>query len=126
MSQTNIGVLLVIICALLEGVGQVFFKKSVVRAVRWHLWISCGVLILALEAALYTKALLFLDVGAAYAVSSLSLISVRPTTGSKRRVAPRMRSQRLENLSERQQAKHHTLPVGIVVLPVKPARAQRQ
>jgi undecaprenyl phosphate-alpha-L-ara4N flippase subunit ArnE len=30
----------------------------------------------ALEAALYTKALLFLDVGAAYAISSLNLISV--------------------------------------------------
>jgi multidrug transporter EmrE-like cation transporter len=35
-----------------------------------------GIVILALEAALYTKALLFLDVGAAYAISSLSLISV--------------------------------------------------
>jgi undecaprenyl phosphate-alpha-L-ara4N flippase subunit ArnE len=30
----------------------------------------------ALEAELYTKALLFLDVGAAYAISSLNLISV--------------------------------------------------
>jgi drug/metabolite transporter (DMT)-like permease len=35
-----------------------------------------GIVILALEAALYTKALLFLDVGAAYAISSLSLILV--------------------------------------------------
>jgi len=32
--------------------------------------------ILVLEAAPYTKALLFLDVGAAYSISSLSLISV--------------------------------------------------
>jgi drug/metabolite transporter (DMT)-like permease len=31
---------------------------------------------MVLEAALYTKALLFLDVGAAYAISSLNLISV--------------------------------------------------
>jgi drug/metabolite transporter (DMT)-like permease len=76
MSQTNIGVLLVVICTLLEGIGQVFLKKSVLRAVRWYLWISFGIVILALEAALYTKALLFLDVGAAYAISSLSLISV--------------------------------------------------
>jgi len=29
MSQTKIGVLLVVICTLLEGVGQVFVKKSV-------------------------------------------------------------------------------------------------
>ena len=47
-----------------------------------------------------------------------------PATGSKRRVTPRMRSQRLENLSERQQAKHQTLPDVIVVLPVIPTRAQ--
>jgi hypothetical protein len=40
MSQTNIGVLLVVICTLLEGIGQVFLKKSVLRAVRWYLWIS--------------------------------------------------------------------------------------
>ena len=33
-------------------------------------------MILALEAALYTKALLFLDVGVAYAISSLNLISI--------------------------------------------------
>lgn len=76
MGQTAIGVLLVVICTLLEGVGQVFLKKSVLGAVRWYLWISFGVLIMLLEAALYTKALLFLDVGAAYAISSLNLISV--------------------------------------------------
>jgi drug/metabolite transporter (DMT)-like permease len=76
MSQTNIGVLLVVVCTLLEGSGQVFLKKSVLGAVRWYLWISFGVVILVLEAALYTKALLFLDVGAAYAISSLNLISV--------------------------------------------------
>jgi hypothetical protein len=34
MSQTNIGVFLVVICTLLEGVGQVFLKKSVLGAVR--------------------------------------------------------------------------------------------
>ena len=75
MGQTAIGVLLVVICTLLEGVGQVFLKKSVLGVVRWYLWISFGSMILALEAAVYTKALLFLDVGAAYAISSLNLIS---------------------------------------------------
>jgi drug/metabolite transporter (DMT)-like permease len=75
MARTAIGVLLVIICTLLEGVGQVFLKKSVLGVVRWYLWISFGSAILVLEAAIYTKALLFLDVGAAYAISSLNLIS---------------------------------------------------
>ena len=76
MSQTSLGVLLVIICTLLEGVGQVFLKKSVLGALRWYLWISFGVVILFLETIVYTKALSFLDVGAAYTISSLNLISV--------------------------------------------------
>jgi undecaprenyl phosphate-alpha-L-ara4N flippase subunit ArnE len=76
MGQTAIGVLLVVICTLLEGVGQVFLKKSVLGVVRWYLWISFGSVILVLEAVIYTKALLFLNVGAAYVISSLNLISV--------------------------------------------------
>ena len=76
MGQTAIGVFLVVICTLLEGVGQVFLKKSVLGAVRWYLWISCGVVILLLETVIYSHALRFLDVGAAYAISSLNLISV--------------------------------------------------
>ena len=76
MGQTTIGVLLVVICTLLEGVGQVFLKKSVLGAVRWYLWISFGVVILLLDPVIYSEALLFLDVGAAYAIGSLNLISV--------------------------------------------------
>ena len=76
MGQTTIGVLLVVICALLEGVAQVFLKKSVLRAVRWYLWISVGIAILLIEKVIYSQALLFLDVGAAYAIGSLNLISV--------------------------------------------------
>ncbi len=75
MGQTAIGVLLVVICTLLEGVGQVFLKKSVLGVVHWYLWLSFGSVIMVLQAAIYTKALLFLDVGAAYAISSLNLIS---------------------------------------------------
>src|ERR1700746_2180549 len=76
IGQTTIGVLLVVICALLEGVGQVFLKKSVLGVVRWYLWISLGFGILFTETVVYSQALLFLDVGAAYAISSLNLISV--------------------------------------------------
>jgi drug/metabolite transporter (DMT)-like permease len=76
MGQTTIGVLLVVVCALLEGVAQVFLKKSVLGAVRWYVWISFGIAILLIEKVIYSQALLFLDVGAAYAISSLNLISV--------------------------------------------------
>ena len=68
MGQTAIGVLLVVICTLLEGVGQVFLKKSVLGVVRWYLWISFGVVILLIEKMIYSEALLFLDVGAACAI----------------------------------------------------------
>jgi drug/metabolite transporter (DMT)-like permease len=76
MSQAAVGVLLVVICALLEGVAQVLLKKSVLRGVRWHLWISFGVVILLIQKVIYSEALLFLDVGAAYTISSLNLISI--------------------------------------------------
>ena len=75
MARTAIGVVLVVICTLLEGVGQVFLKKSALGVVRWYLWLSFGSVIMVLQAAIYTKALLFLNVGAAYAISSLNLIS---------------------------------------------------
>jgi drug/metabolite transporter (DMT)-like permease len=76
ISQAAVGVLLVVICSLLEGVAQVFLKKSVLGAGRWYLWISCGVVLLLAEKVIYSQALLFLDVGAAFAISSLNLISI--------------------------------------------------
>jgi len=76
MGQTAVGVLLVVICALLEGVAQVFLKKSVLGAVRRYLWISFGVLILLIQKMIYSEALLFIDVGAAYVISSLNLIVI--------------------------------------------------
>ncbi len=68
--------MLVIVCAILEGLGQVFLKKSVMTRVRWFLWISAGVVILALEALVYTEALKFLDVSVAFTVTSLNLIAI--------------------------------------------------
>jgi drug/metabolite transporter (DMT)-like permease len=76
IGQAAVGVLLVVICALLEGVAQVFLKKSVLGGVRWLLWISCGVVMLLAEKVIYSQALLFLEVGAAFAISSLNLISI--------------------------------------------------
>jgi drug/metabolite transporter (DMT)-like permease len=76
MGQNAVGVFLVVIWAFLEGVAQVFLKISVLRSVHWYLWISFGVVILLIEKIIYSEALLFLDVGAAYAISSLNLISI--------------------------------------------------
>ncbi|MBV8377305.1 MAG: EamA family transporter [Verrucomicrobia bacterium] len=76
IGQNGIGILLVVIWALLEGIAQVFLKKSVLGAVHWYLWIFFGVVILLIEKMIYSEALLFLNVGAAYAIGSLNLISV--------------------------------------------------
>lgn len=76
MTGPAIGILLVILCALLEGLGQVFLKKSVLPRMRWFLWVSAGVVILALEALVYTEALKFLNLSAAFAILSLNLIAI--------------------------------------------------
>ncbi|MGO9543559.1 MAG: EamA family transporter [Rhodomicrobium sp.] len=76
MTGTALGILLVVFCAILEGLGQVFLKKSVLTRVRWFLWISVGVAVLALEALVYTEALKFLNVGVAFTIMSLNLIAV--------------------------------------------------
>lgn len=76
MTGTTIGILLVVLSALLEGLGQVFLKKSVLTKVRWFLWISAGVVVLALQALVYTEALKLLDVSVAFTILSLNLIAI--------------------------------------------------
>ena len=76
MTNTTIGALLVVFCAALEGFGQVFLKRSVLPSFRWSVWGSLGVAVLSLEAVAYTKALVYLDIGKAYTISSLNLIAV--------------------------------------------------
>lgn len=49
LGQAAVGVLLIVICALLEGVAQVLLKKFVLGAVRRYLWISIGVVILLIQ-----------------------------------------------------------------------------
>ena len=76
MTGPVLGILLVIACALLEGLGQVLLKKSMLPSVRWFIWISAGVAVLAVEALVYTAALKFLSAGVAFAISSLNLIAI--------------------------------------------------
>lgn len=76
MTGTTIGIILVVICALLEGLGQVFLKKSVLTKVRWFMWISAGVVVLSLQALIYTQALKLLNVSVAFTILSLNLIAI--------------------------------------------------
>ena len=47
-----------------------------IMASRWLWWISAGIAVLALEALVYTEALKFLTVTAAFTILSLNLIAV--------------------------------------------------
>jgi drug/metabolite transporter (DMT)-like permease len=76
MTATVAGILLVVVSALLEGIGQVFLKKSVLTRVRWFLWISFGVIALSIEALIYTEALKLLSVSVAFTIGSLNLIAI--------------------------------------------------
>jgi len=76
MTHTTAGILLALVCALLEGVGQVFLKKSVLAKVRWFLWVSAGVVAMSVEALVYTEVLKFLDVSVAFTICSLNLIAI--------------------------------------------------
>jgi len=76
MTGTIAGISLVLFCAVLEGFGQVLLKKSVIAPVNWFLWILPAILILAFEVLVYTEALKFLDVSAAFTILSLNLITI--------------------------------------------------
>ncbi len=76
MTATSIGIVLVVIAALLEGLGQVFLKKSTLTKARWRFWIAAGIAVLTVEALVYTEALKFLNVSVAFTILSLNLITI--------------------------------------------------
>jgi undecaprenyl phosphate-alpha-L-ara4N flippase subunit ArnE len=76
MSEPAFGILLVALCATIEGFAQVFLKKSAMSVSRWRLWASLSVVTFVLQALVYTKALSLLDVSIAYPLGSLSFIAV--------------------------------------------------
>ncbi|PKU26476.1 EamA family transporter [Telmatospirillum siberiense] len=76
MSQTAFGLTLVVLCTLIEGLAQLFLKKSSLAVVGKGLWATLGVTLFVSEALLYTGALHFLDVSTAYPIGSLSFVAV--------------------------------------------------
>ena len=76
MTQPAIGVMLVVLASLIEGVGEIFFKKSRLQRRRQVYWVLLGVAVFAVQMSVYTAALRFLAVGAAFAIASLSFAFV--------------------------------------------------
>jgi multidrug transporter EmrE-like cation transporter len=76
MTETAIGIALVVVSALIESVGEIFFKKSRLQRDRQVHWVALGVSVFAVQMSVYTAALKFLAVGAAFAIASLSFAFV--------------------------------------------------
>ena len=76
MTYTVVGVVLVVLSSLIEGVGELFFKKSRLQRQRQIYWVSIGIAVFVVQMAVYTAALRFLAVGAAFAIASLSFAFV--------------------------------------------------
>ena len=76
MSETTIGVLLAMLCTIVEGFAQTFFKKSALAPAHARRWVGLGLALYGGEVLLYTVALQFLDVSTAYPIGSLSFVAV--------------------------------------------------
>jgi drug/metabolite transporter (DMT)-like permease len=76
MTQTAVGILLVVLSSLVEGIGEIFFKKSRLQRRRRIFWVLLGVSVFVVQFTFYTAALRFLAVGAAFAIASLSFAFV--------------------------------------------------
>ncbi len=76
MTRAWLGVLLVVICAVIEGGAQVAWKLSSRHDARRMVWIAAGVVLYGVEITLYTRALILIDVSIAFAMGSLSFVAV--------------------------------------------------
>src|SRR2546422_8435703 len=76
MTATTIGVLLVILCGIIEGIAQVFFKRSALAPDGKQLWIGAGVALFILQALIYTGALQFVEVSTAFPIGSIAFVVV--------------------------------------------------
>ena len=75
-SHAQLGALLVVAAALLEGLAQVCLKLSAHAPRRPREWWALGVALFVVEIALYTGGLRWLDVSVAYPLSALNYAAV--------------------------------------------------
>lgn len=75
MSSLVIGTALVMMSALVEGLGQTLLKKSWLDLRRRTMWIAIGIIFLVLDIVFYSGALWFLPVSTAFPISGLSFVT---------------------------------------------------
>lgn len=76
MTAATAGVVLVILCSVVEGVAQVLFKKSALVRRRKALWVGAGIALFVLQALAYTGALQFVEVSTAFPIGSIGFVIV--------------------------------------------------
>jgi drug/metabolite transporter (DMT)-like permease len=76
MSQTAVGIVLVVLASFIEGIGEIFFKKSRLQLRRKVFWVALGVSVFVVQMSIYTAALRFLAVSAAFSIAALSFVFV--------------------------------------------------
>ncbi len=76
MSRVALGLVLIVTCAVIEGLAQISWKASSLHPNRKVVWIMVGVVAYGVEIALYTLALQSVDVSVAFAMGSLSFVAV--------------------------------------------------
>jgi drug/metabolite transporter (DMT)-like permease len=76
MTATTVGVLLVVLCGIIEGIAQVFFKKSALAPDGKQLWIGAGIALFVVQALIYTGALQFVEVSTAFPIGSIGFVII--------------------------------------------------
>ena len=75
MTPVTVGLVLLVVCAWIEGASQVCFKLSVQFPHRQVFWVALGSAVHLVEAVLYTVVLAQLDLSIAYPLSALVFIT---------------------------------------------------
>ena len=75
MSPDAVGLLLLVLCAWIEGTSQICLKQAVHFPQRKAFWVGIGSVVHLVEAVLYTAVLALLDLSIAYPLSGLVFIT---------------------------------------------------
>ena len=76
MTGSMVGIFLVVLSTVFDSFGEVLLKKSRLDRVRQVMWIAGGLGMFGVQLVLYSLALRYLDVGAAFGIASLSFAIV--------------------------------------------------
>jgi len=76
MAEAAVGVALVVLASIIEGVAQLSFKKSTLVAAGKRRWIVIGGVFFAIQALVYTGALRLVEVSTAFPVGSIGFVVV--------------------------------------------------